>query len=104
MSEPVSERITVAVVTKVARLARLDLTPEELERMTSQLDGMLEHFADVDALDLSEVVPMTQPFPLVNVLRADVEQACLDRAEVMAVAPAAEDGRFRVPPIIGLDV
>jgi len=97
----VSDRISAADVTKVARLARLDLAPDEIERMTAQLDGMLEHFADVDALDLADVAPMTQPFPLVNVFRADVAQPCLDRDEVLAAAPAAEDGRFRVPPILG---
>ncbi|MBU6315728.1 MAG: Asp-tRNA(Asn)/Glu-tRNA(Gln) amidotransferase subunit GatC [Acidobacteria bacterium] len=100
----VSDRISAADVAKVARLARLDVTPGELERMTAQLDGMLEHFADIDALDLADVQPMTQPYPLVNVLRPDVVQPCLDRAEVLAAAPAAEDGRFRVPPIIGLDL
>jgi aspartyl-tRNA(Asn)/glutamyl-tRNA(Gln) amidotransferase subunit C len=46
---------------------------------------------------------MTQPFPLVNVLRADVEQPCLDREEVLSAAPAAEQGRFRVPPSGGED-
>ena len=96
-----SERISAADVAKVARLARLDVTPEEIDRMTAQLDGMLEHFADVDALDLSTVEPMTQPYPLVNVLRADVVQPCLDRDEVLAAAPAAQDGFFRVPPIGG---
>ncbi len=98
-----SDRISAADVAKVARLARLDVTAEELERMTVQLDGMLEHFADIDALDLAAVEPMTQPYPLVNVLRPDVAQPCLDRDEVLAQAPAAEDGRFRVPPIIGLE-
>ena len=97
-----SDRISAADVAKVARLARLDLSPDELERMTAQLSGMLEHFADIDALDLAEVSPMTQPYPLVNVLRADVVRPSLDRDEVLAAAPAAEDGRFRVPPIIGL--
>ena len=97
------ERITATDVAKVARLARLDIEPAEIELMTSQLDGMLEHFADVDALDLADVAPMTQPFPLVNVFRADVVQPCLDRDEVLAAAPAAEDGRFRVPPILGMD-
>ena len=96
-----SARITPANVAKVARLARLDVTPADIEVMTSQLDGMLEHFADVDALDLSDVVPMTQPFPLVNVFRADVVLPCLDRAEVLAAAPAAQDGCFRVPPTGG---
>ncbi len=97
-----SDRISAADVAKVARLARLDLSTDELERMTAQLSGMLEHFADIDALDLAAVEPMTQPYPLVNVLRPDVVRPSLDRDEVLAAAPAAEDGRFRVPPIIGL--
>jgi aspartyl-tRNA(Asn)/glutamyl-tRNA(Gln) amidotransferase subunit C len=100
----VSDRISAEAVTKVARLARLDLTPQEIERTTAQLDGMLEHFADIDALQLDDVTPMTQPYPLENVFREDVIVAGLDRDEVLAAAPAAEHGRFRVPPIIGLDV
>ena len=96
--------ITRADVVKVARLARLDLTDAELDRYTAQLEGMLEHFEDIDALDLTTVEPMTQPYPLVNVLRPDVEQPTLDRDEVLDEAPAAEQSRFRVPPIVGLDV
>ena len=98
-----SERISADVVAKVSRLARLDLTPDEIDQTTHQLADMLEHFADIDALDLGDVAPMTQPYPLVNVLREDVEQPCLDRDEVLAAAPEAQDGRFRVPPIIGLE-
>ncbi len=98
-----SERISAADVVKVAKLARLDLTTEEIDRITGELSGMLDHFADVDALDLSAVEPMSQPFPLINVFREDVVLPCLDRDEVLAAAPAAEDGRFRVPPIVGLD-
>jgi aspartyl-tRNA(Asn)/glutamyl-tRNA(Gln) amidotransferase subunit C len=99
----VSDRITPSDVVKVAKLARLDITPENLERTTAQLAGMLEHFADIDALDLADVQPMTQPYPLQNVFREDVVVVGLDRDEVLAAAPAAEDGRFRVPPILGLD-
>jgi aspartyl-tRNA(Asn)/glutamyl-tRNA(Gln) amidotransferase subunit C len=99
----VSQRITTADVVKVAKLARLDLDPEAIERTTAQLAGMLEHFADIDALDLANVQPMNQPYPLTNVFREDVIVAGLDRDEVLAAAPAAEDGRFRVPPILGLD-
>lgn len=88
---------------KVSRLARLDVSPDEVQRITSQMAGMLEHFADIDALDLSGVEPMTQPYPLSNVFREDVVVTGLDREEVLANAPAAEDGRFRVPPIVGLD-
>ena len=99
-----SERITAADVVKVAKLARLDLDPVEIDRTTSQLAGMLEHFADMDALDLTDVVPMTQPYPLRNVFREDVVVEGLLRDEVLAEAPAAEDHRFRVPPILGLDL
>ena len=88
----------------MARLARLDLTSTEIERTTTQLADMLEHFADIDALDLDDVAPMTQPYPLDNVFREDVVTPGLDRDEVLAAAPEAEHGRFRVPPIIGLDV
>lgn len=99
----VSARISEADVIKVARLARLNLSAEEVQRMTVQLDGMLEHFADIDALDLAALEPMTQPYELVNVMRDDVVAPSLDRDEVLAAAPAAEDGRFRVPPIVGLE-
>ncbi|MFM8531022.1 MAG: Asp-tRNA(Asn)/Glu-tRNA(Gln) amidotransferase subunit GatC [Ilumatobacteraceae bacterium] len=96
-------RITPAAVSKVARLARLDLAEADLARFAEQLAGMLAHFADIDALDLSTVEPMTQPYPLVNVMRDDVVGTSLDRDEVLAAAPAAEEGRFRVPPIVGLE-
>ncbi len=98
----VSERISTADVVHVAKLARLALTPEEIERTTVQLGDMLDHFADIERLDLAGVAPMTQPYPLQNVLRDDVVEPCLDRHEVLAAAPDAVDGRFRVPPIIGL--
>ena len=103
MSESPSERISAEVVVKVSRLARLDVTPDEVQRITTQMAGVLEHFADIDALDLSGIEPMTQPYPLSNVFREDVVVTGLDREEVLANAPAAEDGRFRVPPIVGLD-
>ena len=102
-SRVVPERISEDAVAKVARLARLDVTVDELHRMTEQLADMLEHFADIDALDLDAVQPMTQPYPLVNVLRPDVVQPGLDRDEVLAAAPAIEGGRFRVPPIVGIE-
>lgn len=97
------ERISPTTVAKVARLARLDLTSGEVDTMTAQLAGMLEHFADIDALDLDRVEPMTQAYPRSNVFREDIVVEGLDRDEVLSQAPAAEDGRFRVPPIVGLD-
>lgn len=85
----------------VAKLARLNLTPPEVDLYTGQLAGMLAHFSDIEKLDLADVEPMVHPIPLVNVLRADVPGDCLDRDEVLRSAPAADDGRFRVPPILG---
>ncbi len=98
-----SERITTADVSKVATLARLALTDDELAMATTELSAMLDHFADIDALDLDDVEPMNNPTNLVNVMRDDVVGETLDRDEVLAAAPMAEDHRFRVPPIIGLD-
>ena len=93
-------RITRAEVEHVARLARLALTEDEIEQFTEQLEVILEHAAQVAALDTHDVPPTAHPLPLVNVLRADVPQPSLDREEVLAMAPAAEDGRFRVPRIM----
>jgi len=90
-------------VAKVARLARLDLGDDEVAVFAAQLAGVMAHFRDVDALDLSGVEPMTQPYRLVNVLREDTVGECLDRDEVLADAPDAVEGRFRVPPILGLE-
>jgi aspartyl-tRNA(Asn)/glutamyl-tRNA(Gln) amidotransferase subunit C len=97
----VPDRITADDAAHVAVLARLALTPDELARYTGQLAGVLDHFADIDALALDGVEPMTQPYPLSNVLRQDIVGDCLDRDEVLSQAPAAEDGRFRVPVILG---
>jgi aspartyl-tRNA(Asn)/glutamyl-tRNA(Gln) amidotransferase subunit C len=97
----VSERISPDDVAHVARLARLELPRGALEHVTEQLSAVLDHFADIDALDLDGIEPMTQPYPLHNVLRDDVVGSTVDRDEVLAQAPAAEDGRFKVPPILG---
>ena len=88
-------------VAHVAFLARLELTPEELDLFTSQLAAVLDHAADVEALDVGDVEPTMHPYPLRNVLRDDVVRPSVDRDEVLAEAPSTESGRFRVPPILG---
>ncbi len=85
----------------VARLARLDLTDDELRQFTEQLGAVLEHARDVEALDTAGVVPTAHPLPLRNVLREDRVVAGLDRDEVLAQAPEAEADRFKVPRILG---
>ncbi len=88
-------------VAHVARLARLTLTDDELDTFTGQLASILDHAADVEALDLDDVAPTSHPYPLENVVRPDEVRPCLDRDEVLAEAPSAEDGMFRVPPVLG---
>jgi aspartyl-tRNA(Asn)/glutamyl-tRNA(Gln) amidotransferase subunit C len=88
-------------VAHVARLARLTLTDAELDVFTEQLAAVLDHAADVEALDVAGVPPTSHPYPLRNVLRDDEVAPSLDRDEVLAAAPAVEDHRFRVPPILG---
>ncbi|MBM3692214.1 MAG: Asp-tRNA(Asn)/Glu-tRNA(Gln) amidotransferase subunit GatC [Actinomycetota bacterium] len=95
-----SAPITRADVEHVARLARLALTDAEVERLTADLAAVLDHAADVAALDLDGVPPTAHPLPLRNVLRDDAVRPSLDRDEVLAAAPVAEDGRFRVPRIL----
>jgi aspartyl-tRNA(Asn)/glutamyl-tRNA(Gln) amidotransferase subunit C len=93
--------ITRDDVAHVARLARLDVSDDELDRFTGQLAAVLEHARDVEALDVGDVPPTAHPLPLKNVLRPDVVRPSLDRDEVLAVAPAVEDDRFAVPPVLG---
>lgn len=95
------ERITRDDVAHVARLARLQLTAEELDLFTGQLAKVLDHARDVEALDVTDVPPTAHPYPLRNVFRSDQISPCLDRDEVLSQAPAAEAGRFKVPPILG---
>lgn len=95
------DRITREDVAHVARLARLSIDDDELERFTGQLAAVLEHARDVEALDVADVPPTAHPYPLRNVLREDEVRPSLDRDEVLAQAPAAEGGRFAVPPVLG---
>ena len=88
-------------VEHVARLARLALTAEEIDALTPELAAILDYAAELSTLDTAGVPPTAHPLPLVNVFRTDVVRPSLPRDEVLAEAPAAEDGRFRVPRILG---
>ncbi len=84
-------------VVHVARLARLALTEEELDRFAGQLDAILEAVGKVAELDLSGVEPTLHPLALSNVWAEDEPRPCLSVEEALANAPAPEDGAFRVP-------
>jgi aspartyl-tRNA(Asn)/glutamyl-tRNA(Gln) amidotransferase subunit C len=93
--------LTREAVAHVAKLARLALSDAEIDGLRDDLAGILEHAADLAALDTSGVEPTAHPLDIINVFRSDVARPSVDRAEVLAVAPAAADGRFRVPQILG---
>lgn len=87
-------------VAHLARLARLAVTDEELDVFAGQLDVILGAMARVGEVAADDIPPTSHAVPLTNVLRPDELRPCLDRDAVLAAAPAAEDGRFRVPRIL----
>lgn len=96
-----AQRLSGAEVAHVARLARLSLTTDELERFAAQLSAVLEHVEAVRGLDLADVPVTSHALGLRNVLRKDEVRPSLDRDVVLSAAPEVEDGRFRVPRILG---
>jgi aspartyl-tRNA(Asn)/glutamyl-tRNA(Gln) amidotransferase subunit C len=92
--------ITRDEVAHLAKLARLAVTERELDVFAGQLDVILGAVARVQEVAGEDVPPTSHAVPLTNVLRPDVLTPCLGRDAVLAAAPAAEDGRFRVPRIL----
>lgn len=93
-------RVSVATVDHVARLAHLSLTDEERSTFTRQLDEILAYAESIQALDTEGVEPMSHAHTSAS-LRADEPAPGLARDTVMADAPDAQDGLFRVPRVIG---
>ncbi len=82
----------------VARLARLELRDEEVERLGAQLNDILAAVSKVSELDLSDVPPTSHPLDVVNVWGADEPRPSLTRDEALANAPEREGSYFKVPP------
>jgi aspartyl-tRNA(Asn)/glutamyl-tRNA(Gln) amidotransferase subunit C len=90
--------ITRDEVLHVARLARLELTDDEVERFTDQLSAILEAVAKVSELDLSGVEPTAHPLDVVNVWAEDEPRPSIPVDDAFANAPEREGGFFKVPP------
>jgi aspartyl-tRNA(Asn)/glutamyl-tRNA(Gln) amidotransferase subunit C len=88
-------------VAHLARLARLAVTEQELDKFAGQLDVILQAVAKVTEVASENVPPTSHAVPLTNVFREDVVRPGLTQQQALAAAPAAEDGRFRVPRILG---
>jgi aspartyl-tRNA(Asn)/glutamyl-tRNA(Gln) amidotransferase subunit C len=93
-------KISPEEVKHVADLARLEMTPEEVESMTQQLDGILSYVAKLNELDTEGVQPTTHAISIVNVFREDQVKPSLDREDVLANAPQQDGESFVVPKVI----
>jgi aspartyl-tRNA(Asn)/glutamyl-tRNA(Gln) amidotransferase subunit C len=92
--------ITREEVLHVAKLARLELTDDEVGRLTEQLGAILEAVSKVSQLDLSDVPPTSHPLEVVNAWGEDEPRPSLSLDEVFANAPAREGDLFKVPPTV----
>ena len=87
-------------VKKVALLARLELTEEELDAQSVHLNNLLQQFEILLPLDVTDIEPTSHAFPVFNVLREDASRPSLLREEVLANAPESREGCFVVPRIL----
>ena len=87
-------------VLHIAQLARVGLDEADVARFQEQLSEILDHFETLKALDTEGVEPTSYPLPLESVMRADEVAPSLPREEVLANAPLAEDGAFRVRAVL----
>lgn len=90
-------------VRKVALLARLDLTPAEEERFTSQLGSILDYFEQLSELDVSDVPPTARAIDVSNVTRSDTLQPYPERESILESAPEQEGDYFKVPKILNAE-
>jgi aspartyl-tRNA(Asn)/glutamyl-tRNA(Gln) amidotransferase subunit C len=88
-------------VAHLARLARLALTEDELDSFAGQLDAILGHVSQIQAVDVAGVEPTDNPLTDVNVFRPDTVEPGLTQNQALEQAPKAVDGRFAVPRILG---
>jgi aspartyl-tRNA(Asn)/glutamyl-tRNA(Gln) amidotransferase subunit C len=87
-------------VKKVAHLARLDLSPQEIEKFTGQLGSILEYVEQLSELDVTDVPPTTRAIDVSNVLRRDQLQPFSERERILAITPDSDGDFLRVPKII----
>ena len=92
--------LTSEEVLHIARLARIALTDDDVQRFTAQLSGILDHFAALTAVDTEGIEPTAHPLPLSNVMRADLVAPSLSQKDALANAPLTEDGYVRVRAVL----
>lgn len=93
-------KITREQVEHVAHLARLNLTEEEKEQMTVDMEAIIEFADQINSLDISDVKPTDHVIPINNVFREDVARPSTDREKLLSNAPNQENGCFSVPKVV----
>ena len=92
--------LTKDVVRRIADLARLEITDEEVTQYCDQLSAILDYAARLQAIDTTGIPPTSSVLPPLSTLREDEPQKCLERDEIMKIAPRTAHGQYRVPPIL----
>ncbi|MBE9502820.1 MAG: Asp-tRNA(Asn)/Glu-tRNA(Gln) amidotransferase subunit GatC [Proteobacteria bacterium] len=93
-------KLTKEEVNKVAHLARLELSEEETERMTGDMNNILDYINKLSELNTDNVEPTCHAVPVTNVFREDVQRNDFTIEEALANAPSSEEGSFKVPKVI----
>lgn len=96
MSDPIDEQI----VRRTARLARLDLSDDEVALFTTQLARIVAYVRQIESLDTEGIEPLSHPLPIAAVLREDVPRESLDPEAALANAPQRHGPYFRVPRVL----
>ncbi|MCX7710775.1 MAG: Asp-tRNA(Asn)/Glu-tRNA(Gln) amidotransferase subunit GatC [Clostridia bacterium] len=93
-------KVTKETIEHVANLARLNLTEQEKEKLTTEMEDIISYVDKLNELDTSGVSPTAHVIPIKNVFREDEAKASYDREKILANAPSTENGCFKVPKVV----
>jgi aspartyl-tRNA(Asn)/glutamyl-tRNA(Gln) amidotransferase subunit C len=93
-------KVTRETIEHVANLARLNLTENEKQRLSSEMEDIISYVDKLNQLDTAAVKPMEHVIPISNVLREDVVRESFEREKILTNAPVQEDGCFKVPKVV----
>jgi aspartyl-tRNA(Asn)/glutamyl-tRNA(Gln) amidotransferase subunit C len=93
-------KLDLETVERIAALARVGLTPDEMERMRDQLSAVLDHISMLEEVDTDQIPPTAQVIELQNIMRDDIVEPSLSQQQVLFNAPRTEDGFIKVKAVL----